>query len=551
MGTSNKYFEIRGSDGALVPSDDVIQDVGALGLRIKDAYIGGIINANHLSGSNAQINFVPNSSGDGYGFTTIELIPDTTTGNSDQTLIIDPTAPNHVHIRAGGTIDNSNAVLLLGGENSHVRVENGPNPPVTIKSNNKEWNFGADGYLYLPVGDSTTAAISFPNDPAGGSGDGAQILWSPISGENMKLEMYVRNDAEDEISLNTSGPVRIKTAMEAHTWSFDVDGNITLPAGGDIKDSGGNSVLTGSGGGGGPSYFYNSSGTTIYTTSSATIFAGNTGITSSSQLLGGGEGIVLAVTGGATAIYNDMYVVGNLYDANTQKKYTTAGLGDVSSTSSVGTSSVSLQIGTSNNSSIWTGDIFVAGYSTYSLPATPDTWVLTIPLPDNITEITNVINGTSYSLVADYGGDPGAWVNAMKTGNSTVINDIVITGGGGSPVVITYTAVVNEHPTITASVTGSSSTFDFTGQSGGGTDSSFISQKIINATYLVDPSSNVMSLSSATSSFNLFGGLPQLTNSVISVTSSTGGALKINITGISGYTINWSAYAVGQKVISL
>jgi hypothetical protein len=44
---------------------------------------------------------------------------------SDQYLIIDPTAPNHIHIRAGGTQDASTADLFIGGERNHVRVSDG------------------------------------------------------------------------------------------------------------------------------------------------------------------------------------------------------------------------------------------------------------------------------------------------------------------------------------------------------------------------------------------------------------------------------------------
>jgi hypothetical protein len=58
------------------------------------------------------------------GFDTIKLIPDFDL-NTDQYLIIDPTdgVPGHIHIRAGGLIDDSNAVLILGGEKNNVRVD--------------------------------------------------------------------------------------------------------------------------------------------------------------------------------------------------------------------------------------------------------------------------------------------------------------------------------------------------------------------------------------------------------------------------------------------
>jgi hypothetical protein len=74
----------------------------------------------------------PDSSGDGFGYSTIKIVPDSTL-NSDQYLIIDPTAPSHIHIRAGGEQDNSSADLILGAENTHVMVSDN-NGTVSISS---------------------------------------------------------------------------------------------------------------------------------------------------------------------------------------------------------------------------------------------------------------------------------------------------------------------------------------------------------------------------------------------------------------------------------
>jgi len=91
-------------------------------------------------------------SADGNNYDTIKLIPDVglVGGGSDQYIIVDPTAPGHVHLRAGGTIDNSNADLMIGGENSYVRINSGSNPPIQISSNSKIWTFGQDGSLTVP-----------------------------------------------------------------------------------------------------------------------------------------------------------------------------------------------------------------------------------------------------------------------------------------------------------------------------------------------------------------------------------------------------------------
>jgi hypothetical protein len=70
---------------------------------------------------NGYIENPKDSSGDGYLNDTIKIVPDNLL-QSDQYLIIDPTAPNHIHIRAGGLQDYSGSELILGGERAGVHV---------------------------------------------------------------------------------------------------------------------------------------------------------------------------------------------------------------------------------------------------------------------------------------------------------------------------------------------------------------------------------------------------------------------------------------------
>ena len=57
---------------------------------------------------------------------TIDLVPNADLLESeysqDQYLIIDPTAPNHIHIRAGGAQDESTAQLIIGAEKTNLKV---------------------------------------------------------------------------------------------------------------------------------------------------------------------------------------------------------------------------------------------------------------------------------------------------------------------------------------------------------------------------------------------------------------------------------------------
>jgi hypothetical protein len=89
-----------------------------------------------------------------YGKTNTNLLnlypSQTYATSSDQYIIVDPTAVNHIHLRAGGTIDSSNAELFLGGENTTVQVSD-TTKEVYIRANSSHvWTFGDDGVLNIP-----------------------------------------------------------------------------------------------------------------------------------------------------------------------------------------------------------------------------------------------------------------------------------------------------------------------------------------------------------------------------------------------------------------
>lgn len=126
----------------------------------------------------SSINFVPNSSGDGYGYSTIELRPDSNAVN-DQYLIIDPTVVNHIHIRAGGAQDNSAGQLYIGGENSHLLIGSGENPSVFIAANGSTWTFDKDSRnLYVPGAVNFQQNATIPlGPPAINGANDRVILW--------------------------------------------------------------------------------------------------------------------------------------------------------------------------------------------------------------------------------------------------------------------------------------------------------------------------------------------------------------------------------------
>lgn len=84
------------------------------------------------------------ASGDGNGYATLELVPDNNLYANHQYLVVDPTVPSHIHIRAGGTPEQSNAELYLGAENNHVRVFDNQGVRIQNQNYNQQFWYYAD-----------------------------------------------------------------------------------------------------------------------------------------------------------------------------------------------------------------------------------------------------------------------------------------------------------------------------------------------------------------------------------------------------------------------
>ena len=116
------------------------------------------------------------ASGDLLGNSTIDLVPDIDLYNNHQYLVIDPTTINHIHVRAGGTPDDSYATLILGGEKSNVTISDQSTNHVIINSKTEDettsnvWIFNAEGDLILPI--SGDIKDSDGNSVLGGVGSG-------------------------------------------------------------------------------------------------------------------------------------------------------------------------------------------------------------------------------------------------------------------------------------------------------------------------------------------------------------------------------------------
>lgn len=140
------------------------------------------IDTGNISFSGVQVIGSGTNSGDGNGYATLELVPDKNLYNNNQYLVVDPTAPNHVHIRAGGTQDASNAELIIGGEQANVKVTD-YNHQVQVNTYNSDstpyqWNFNNDGSFGLASGgirfsdnslQTQAGLVSNPNNIPGAS----------------------------------------------------------------------------------------------------------------------------------------------------------------------------------------------------------------------------------------------------------------------------------------------------------------------------------------------------------------------------------------------
>jgi hypothetical protein len=114
---------------------------------------GGNANTGDITFDGVKVIGAGTASGDGADLGTIELVPDGSL-TSDQYLIIDPTAPNHIHIRAGGEQDASTADLIIGAENTNVLVsDTGDYVDIrtTSDSNSYIYRFDSSGYLSGPA----------------------------------------------------------------------------------------------------------------------------------------------------------------------------------------------------------------------------------------------------------------------------------------------------------------------------------------------------------------------------------------------------------------
>ena len=216
---------------------------------------GGNANTGDITFDSIKIIGSGTGSGDGSNKGTIELVPDNTLYNNDQYLIVDPTGPNHIHLRAGGDQDGSNAELILGGELAHVsildythevkiksdgiinqgvltfRSEYAPNTPGFALINSPGW----DGSDYVPIGSKfiiNDTEYTITTNNASGFDPFAEITFTPAD----NLYNWIQAN-ENNLSVAFMSP------SVPHEWAFNNQGHTYIP--GNIYLTNGTSVATG------------------------------------------------------------------------------------------------------------------------------------------------------------------------------------------------------------------------------------------------------------------------------------------------------------------
>ena len=206
-GTGDEIFSVVSSGISLGTGTSITFGDGTVQ---STAGTGGAANTGDVTFDGVKIIGAGTASGDGNGYSTLELVPDNNLYNNNQYLVIDPTAPSHIHIRAGGTQDASTAELYLGGELNYVRARDG----LGVRLNNAQ---------FIP--DSVYFAETTDYDTATWSTDESGNHWIDIRSSDPF------NPTRDATPINTAGsrfsqyPTR--NSIEVFTGSslFIVSGN--------------------------------------------------------------------------------------------------------------------------------------------------------------------------------------------------------------------------------------------------------------------------------------------------------------------------------------
>jgi hypothetical protein len=192
---------------------------------------GGTANTGDITFDGVKIIGAGTASGDGYGNATIDLVPDadllTNQYHEDQYIVIDPTAPNHIHVRAGGDQDDSNADLFLGAELNNVQVSD-QSREVAVHTRGEDTTYTALNVNYV-------SGESFVLSMATEIAEGDSVIVNDISYPIANLVLNSPTEGLQTLTVTgvtfTSNEtytfVRIST--NSNSWHFRSDGTLVGP----------------------------------------------------------------------------------------------------------------------------------------------------------------------------------------------------------------------------------------------------------------------------------------------------------------------------------
>jgi hypothetical protein len=126
---------------------------------------------------------------------------------------------------------------------------------LVLNNSDNAWVFGPTGILNFPNNNGQIGALEAPYTGlefrTGSGADWIGISYGEINDNNTSY-FYFDKDGSNYLTANHRAHLQLKNpAHNGHVeWLFDSSGNLTLPAGGDILNSTGHSVLGGGGGNG-------------------------------------------------------------------------------------------------------------------------------------------------------------------------------------------------------------------------------------------------------------------------------------------------------------
>jgi hypothetical protein len=205
-----------------------------------------LINGNLILPGNGYIVNPANSSLDPINPNVSTMIFTPDSGYSSQSLVLDPTAPGHIHLRApGANIDEPLANIFLGGEESSFEVGyyNGSAPNVFIHSGGNTWTFDTTGSTIYPT-------LTVTRGDRTGTLTGQTLLFGDSMQEAIISTPNGTNDinASQRFVINPGAGATGTTGEGGDIYLYAGRGGDAGGSGGDIKVRGGLAPADGTGG---------------------------------------------------------------------------------------------------------------------------------------------------------------------------------------------------------------------------------------------------------------------------------------------------------------